>query len=108
MNPANVPFAPPRRLLPDPGNGGTIALDGLQSIICGITSAGAETRILQAPSKIGQEATLYCDTYVGNIVITINNPVSGLTTITLTAVSITAQVIAVGVAGVPAWKQLAV
>ena len=52
----------------DPGNGGAIPVT--VSGVCNLTSAGAETRTLAIPTFIGQELTINCDTYIGNIVIT--------------------------------------
>lgn len=54
--------------LTDPGNAGAIAV--LKSGSLALTSAGAETRTLAIPTFKGQQIALYCDTYVGNIVIT--------------------------------------
>ena len=52
----------------DPGNAGAIAVTA--SGVCALTSAGAETRTLAIPTFMGQEISLICDTYVGNIVVT--------------------------------------
>lgn len=52
----------------DPGNAGAIAVTS--SGVCMLTSAGAETRTLAIPTFVGQQLTLICDTYVGNIVVT--------------------------------------
>lgn len=53
----------------DPGGAGAIPVT--VSGVCNMTSTGeVETRTLAIPTFIGQEITLNCDTYVGNIVVT--------------------------------------
>lgn len=54
--------------LTDPGNAGAISV--LKSGSLALTSAGAETRTLAIPTFKGQQIAIYCDTYVGNIVLT--------------------------------------
>lgn len=56
----------------DPGNGGTIRVTGdLQ--ICEMVSAGAETRILAAPTKSGLRFVLRLMTDGGDVVVTTPN-----------------------------------
>lgn len=52
----------------DPGDG--VAIPVTESGTCAMTSAGAETRTIAAPTFMGQEIGLICDTYVGDIVVT--------------------------------------
>lgn len=75
-----------RTAIPDPGNAGAIAVN--QSGYVPLVSAGAETRTLAIPTFIGQELSLYCKTFVGNIVVTVASAydASAHTTITLNTV----------------------
>lgn len=52
----------------DPGNAGAIPVTA--NGVVPLVSAGAETRTLAIPTFMGQELSLICDTYVGNIVVT--------------------------------------
>lgn len=52
----------------DPGDAGAIPVTA--SGWCALVSAGGETRTLAAPTFVGQEIDLFCDTYVGAIAVT--------------------------------------
>jgi len=52
----------------DPGNGGAIPVTSDGHVP--MTSAGAETRTLAIPTYVGQRASLICDVYIGDIVVT--------------------------------------
>lgn len=78
----------------DPGNAGAIPVT--RSGCVPIVTAGAETRTLAVPTFINQRLTIYFQTKVGNCVITSSQAinVAGNTTITLTAVGQTTQLVA--------------
>jgi hypothetical protein len=110
MNKFQIPFTPIEALLPDPGDTGNIDIGVYQSISCALTTgASGETRTLIAPSKVNQRVTLWLDTDGGgDAVVTINNGVSGLTSITLDDAADTEMLIAISVGGAVKWKKLAV
>ena len=54
----------------DPGASGRIDPGERGMCLYNLTSAGAETRTLAAPTREGMVLTLTCGTYVGDIVIT--------------------------------------
>ncbi len=56
------------RLLPDPGDAGTIRTSRDMEI-CEMVSAAGETRTLEVPTKPGIRLTLRLKTYVGDIVV---------------------------------------
>jgi len=87
----------------DPGDAGAIPVT--VSGVCNMTSAGAETRTLAIPTFIGQEITINCDTYVGNIVVTSAQSVNqaGNTVLTFGAVRDCITLKAITVAGVRRW-----
>lgn len=60
------------RVIPDPGNGGTITVDR-DLAICEMVSTGAETRTLAAPTKSGIQFVLRMLTDGGDIVVTTPN-----------------------------------
>lgn len=71
---------------PDPGNAGTITIfKGFAQIP--LVSAGAETRTLARPTRQGVFCSLYVQTYVGNITLTVtgNYNTNGNSTIVLSA-----------------------
>jgi hypothetical protein len=59
-------------LLRDPGNGGTIRVNG-DLLICEMVSAAAETRALVAPTKPGIRFALRLMTDGGDVVVTAEN-----------------------------------
>jgi hypothetical protein len=88
----------------DPGNGGAIVVT--KSGVCAMTSAGAETRTVAIPTFIGQRLVLVCDTYVGNIVVTVAAAynVSNHTILTFGAVSEACELVGVSVGGAKVWQ----
>jgi hypothetical protein len=66
----------------DVASGKTLVIDRDLAVVP-MTSAGAETRILAAPTKAGLEVMLECVTYVGDIVVTVKDTAAA-TTYTLT------------------------
>lgn len=90
--------------IPDPGDAGAIPV--LLSGSVALVSAGAETRTLADPTFRGQKLTLYCDTYVGNIVVTAASPinVANNTVMTFGAVSEYITLEAVTVGGALVWQ----
>lgn len=62
----------------DPGNGGAIPVAAGGD--CALTSAGAETRTMAIPSGagLGRRIRLFCDTYVGDIVVTVASAIDPL------------------------------
>lgn len=88
----------------DPGNAGAIPVT--RSGNCALTSAGAETRTLAIPSFAGQRMLLYCDTYVGNIVITAAQPVNqaGNTILTFGAARDNCELVAITVGAALRWQ----
>jgi len=92
----------------DPGNGGAImgTAAGQTSGFCPLTSAGAETRTLAAPLFPGQEIDLICDTYGGNIVLTVASAINktGNNTITFGAAKDMISLRAMTVGGVLFWR----
>ncbi len=52
----------------DPGDAGAIPVTGSGS--CSLVSAAAETRTLAAPTYVGQQLSLCCKTYAGDVVLT--------------------------------------
>ncbi len=88
----------------DPGNGGAIPVTS--SGVCGLTSAGAETRTLAIPVFKGQRLTLYCDTYVGDIVVTVASAinVANNTIMTFGAASEAIELVGVSVGGTLCWQ----
>lgn len=61
------------RVIPDPGNGGTIELGQEDLTICELTGTGAETRILENPSKAGLRIIITVAAEGGDIVVTAAN-----------------------------------
>jgi len=88
----------------DPGNG--LAIPVVQSGACFMTSAGAETRTLAIPAFAGQQLTLVCDVYVGDIVVTAAAAVDVLGSVTLTFGNAgdTLQLIGTQVGGALVWR----
>lgn len=92
------------RLMADPGDAGTIAPNNNGLAVVALTSAGAETRTLNAPDAVGQTILIFVDTYVGDITLTIDSGVSGLTTFVFAAAGQTLKLEAITVAGVLKWQ----
>jgi predicted RecA/RadA family phage recombinase len=88
----------------DPGDGGAIPVT--VSGVCAITSAGAETRTLAAPTVIGQQIALIDDTHVGNIVVTAASPINqaGNTIMTFGAAADMIVLTAMTIGGTLAWR----
>lgn len=88
----------------DPGNAGAIPVG--QSALVALTSAGAETRTIAAPKFMGQHLDIICDTYVGNIVVTVSAAfnVAGNTVITFGAAGHRATLTAHQIGGALRWK----
>lgn len=88
----------------DPGNAGAIPVTS--SGVCAMTSAGAETRTLAIPTFVGQQLTLICDTYVGNIVVTSAQAINqaGNTTMTFGAAADYIKLEAATVGGALRWR----
>lgn len=55
---------------PDPGDGGRIDPGERGICLFNLTTAGAETRTLAAPTREGMVLTITCGTYVGDGVVT--------------------------------------
>lgn len=88
----------------DPGNAGAIPVTS--SGVCPMTSAGAETRTIAAPTFIGQQIALIDDVHVGNIVVTAATAVNqtGNNTLTFGAAADACLLIAMQVAGALVWR----
>jgi len=89
----------------DPGNV-TKAIPVTKEGVCAMTSAGAETRTLAIPAHIGQSMVLVCDTYVGDIVVTVAAAVNVANNNTLTfgVVSDACELVGVSVGGALVWQ----
>lgn len=59
--------------LTDPGNAGVISLDNKGLMSCGIVTAGAETRTLRAPDRVGQRCLLFMDVDAGDATVTVKD-----------------------------------
>lgn len=57
----------------DPGNAGVVRFDNQGEIICEIVSAGAETRTLNGPAKLGQIVHLVFKTDAGDVTVTVKD-----------------------------------
>jgi hypothetical protein len=91
----------------DPGDAGAIPV--VQSGFCMLTSAGAETRTLAIPTWAGQMLDICCDTYVGDIAITVASAfdVAGNTVITLGNAGDSIKLVGATIGGTLAWRVLA-
>ena len=91
----------------DPGNAGAIPVTS--NGVCAMTSAGAETRTLAIPTFMGQEISLICDTYVGDIVVTsaqaINQAANTIITFGVVNDCITLKAMTIG--GALRWRVIA-
>ena len=89
----------------DPGNAGAISVK--ESGVCAITTAAAETRTLAAPTFVGQEICLICDTYaVGDAVVTVATLINqtGNNTLTFGAVKDMCVLKAMTIGGALTWR----
>ncbi len=88
----------------DPGNAGAIPVTSSGG--CALTSAGAETRTLAIPTFQGQRLALWCDTYGGDIVVTVAAAcnVANNNTLTFGAVSEAIVLEGVTVGGALVWQ----
>lgn len=88
----------------DPGDAGAIPVT--TNGVCNMTSAAAETRTLADPTFIGQQLTLCCDTYVGNIVVTAASAVDSAahTVMTFGAAGRCVTLVGVTVGGSRKWR----
>lgn len=96
-------------LIADPG-GANAAIPVTRSGVCAITTAGAETNTLAAPTFIGQELCIICDVYaVGDRVITAASAINqaGNTIMTFGAVKDMIVLKGMQVAGVKVWRVVA-
>lgn len=91
----------------DPGNAGAIPVT--VNGVCAMTSAGAETRTLAIPTFMGQELSLICDTYVGNIVVTSAQAINqaGNTIMTFGVVNDNITLKAMTIGGALRWRVIA-
>jgi hypothetical protein len=92
-------------VIADPGNAGAIPVTAGGD--CALTSAGAETRTLAIPTVLGQRLRLFCDTYVGDIVITVASAldaVPGSTIITMGNAGDWIELVACTVGGTLFWR----
>jgi hypothetical protein len=97
-------IASENRLIADPGNAGAIPVT--RSGYCPIVTAGAETRTLAAPTKIGQRILVYMKTDGGNCVITCASIINaaGNNTITFADVTDTLNLVAVESGSSLVWR----
>lgn len=97
-------FASLANVIPDPGNAG--AINVTRSGVCNLTSAGAETRTLAAPTLDGQEIALCCNVDGGDNVITVASAFNqaGNTTITMNDAGDYAKLTATRIASVLRWR----
>ena len=89
----------------DPGDG--LAIPVTASGSCAIVTAGAETRTLAIPVIRCQRIQLYCDTYVGDCVITVASAVDtipGSTIITMEQAGDWIELVGMTVGGTLAWR----
>jgi hypothetical protein len=102
----DMPVAPNQLDNPitDPGDAGAIPVT--KSGVCPMTSAGAETRTIAAPSFVGQQIALIDDVHVGNIVVTSATTVNqtGNNTLTFGAAADACVLTAMQVAGALVWR----
>ena len=91
----------------DPGNAGAIPVTA--NGVCAMTSAGAETRTLAIPTFMGQQLSLICDTYVGNIVVTSAQAINqaGNTIMTFGVVNDCITLLAMTIGGALRWRVIA-
>lgn len=98
------PAATINSAIADPGNTGAIPVTG--NGVCAMTSAGAETRTIAAPTFLGQQVSLIDDVHVGNIVVTTATTVNqtGNNTLTFGAAADACTLTAMKVAGALVWR----
>lgn len=91
--------------LADPGNAGAIPVTALYGV-CNITTAGAETRTLAAPTMMGQRIVLCHDTDGGDGVITVASAFNqaGNTIITLNDAGDHVELVCATIAGAKRWR----
>lgn len=92
------------QVVADPGNAGAIPVTA--NGMCALTSAGAETRTLAIPTFAGQQLSIICDTYVGNIVVTSAQAINqtGNNTMTFGAAADAIFLVAMTVGGALRWR----
>lgn len=94
-------------LLIDPGTGRTVQTDRAEAFLS-LRSAGAETRVLAAPSRRGQNLTIAMDTDGGDVAVTQSGSVAfnqaGNTTITFNDAGDIVELVAITIAGVLRWR----
>lgn len=97
----------PTHVIADPGNAGAIPVTKSGSVM--MTSAGAETRTLAIPTFKGQRLALVCDTYVGDIVLTVAAPANqaGNNTLTFGAARDCCVLLAITIGGALKWQLIA-
>jgi hypothetical protein len=94
-------------VIADPGTG--LAIPVTASGVCEITSAGAETRTLAIPTRVGQKLVLVVDVDGGSCVITSAQPINqtGNNTITMNDVADFIELTAVKVGAALRWRVVA-
>lgn len=92
---ADVTVDPIQNLITDPGPSGAIPVTATGTVL--ITTAGAETRTIAAPTVVGIELLLNFETKVGNCVVTVASTINatGNNTITLSTVGWSIKLISV-------------
>jgi hypothetical protein len=63
----------------DPGNAGVISLDNMGLASCGLVTAGAETRTVNAPTRPGQMLLLFMDVDGGDGTVTVKDSAAATT-----------------------------
>jgi predicted RecA/RadA family phage recombinase len=104
LNPFLVGTNQMESAITDPGNAGAIPITG--SGVCAMTSAGAETRTLAAPTYLGQQLALILDTRVGDVVVTCATTVNqtGNNTLTFGAAADACLLVAMSIGGDLRWR----
>lgn len=84
-----------QNLIADPGNAGAIPVTATGTVL--LTTAGAETRTIAAPTAVGIELLLNFETKVGNCVVTVASTINatGNNTITFTTVGWSIKLVSV-------------
>ena len=90
----------------DPGDAGAINFASNGRAICGLTTAGAETRTIAAPSDANQELLVYIDTYVGAATLTITGG-DGVSSVVLGSAGAYVHLKAISIADTEKWTVVA-
>lgn len=89
-------------LVPDPGNAGYIDNSQNGRAFCSVETAGAESRLIYAPTEVGQEILVYLDTYVGALTLTISGG-NGVSSVVLGSAGSYLQLKAISIGGTAKW-----